>query len=222
MRFADGYTKRANSVTILSSNSFSSENQINKCEEEYNKEKLPCIFRLLSFNDNSQIESILDSRGYNSGDHSLVLLQEIKNREFNSTALSLLKVDEWMKYYCQLSKKDINDHFTHMKMIQRIEDEILLAVLRIDPQVVSCGLGVIHEGFFGIFDIVTHPKHRNQGYGQELINGMLSWAVKESAHAAYVQVVSDNEPAVRLYHKLGYALAYEYHYKIQNIAQHLS
>jgi ribosomal protein S18 acetylase RimI-like enzyme len=217
LRFAGGYTKRANSVTILSPNALPLESQIIRCEKAYNTEKLPCIFRLLSFNDNSRIESILDSRGYGLGDNSLVLVQEIQNKEFNLSELDELKVDEWMVHYCRLSEKDINDHSTHIKMVNKIKDDVLLVVFRKGSTIVSCGLGVIHEGFFGIFDIVTHPEHRNMGCGTELINGMLSWAVKRKAHTAYVQVVSDNKSAVRLYHKLGYILGYEYHYKIQNL-----
>ncbi len=71
------------------------------------------------------------------------------------------------------------------------------------------------DGYFGIFDIVTHPHHRNKGYGYELINGMLHWAAQNHADAAYVQVVTGNTPARGLYKKLGFDLLYEYKYKVQ-------
>ncbi|MBA3029092.1 MAG: GNAT family N-acetyltransferase [Desulfobacteraceae bacterium] len=215
-RFADGYTKRANSVTVLSPNSMVLENQILACEEQYHKKYLSCIFRLLSFNDNSGIESILDSRGYKKGDHSLVLTREILNTPFPSMVFPSLPVEDWMRHYCALSGKEFKDHATHIKMIHSIRDEHLLAVLLKNSRPVSCGLGVIHKGYFGIFDIVTHPDLRNKGYGKELVGGMLAWAVEKSAHTAYLQVVSDNRPAIRLYHGLGYGPAYEYYYKIES------
>jgi GNAT superfamily N-acetyltransferase len=84
----------------------------------------------------------------------------------------------------------------------------------------SCGLGVVSDGFFGIFDIVTHPQYRNKGYGYEFINGMLHWAIQNHTYTAYVQVIAKNTPAVKLYQKLGFELSYEYHYKIQNFALH--
>ncbi len=104
-------------------------------------------------------------------------------------------------------------------MISRIKDEILLVVLRRGSKEVSCGLGVIHNGIFGIFDIVSHNEYRNKGCGTELVNGMLSWAVNNGAHTAYVQVVAENKPAVSLYHKLGYVPGYEYYYKVQKFDQ---
>lgn len=215
-RYADGYTKRANSVTILHPNSISLEEQIVKHEQAYNNEGLPCIFRLLSFNDNTQIESMLNSKGYTNGDHSLVLSNNISNKDFQPLEFEKLTVNEWMKYYCQLRNKDIRNHSTHIKIINNIKDMYLLAILRKENNIVSCGLGVVHGGFFGILDIVTHPEYRNKGYGFDLINGMLNWAVQNSADTAYVQVLADNTPAVKLYKKHGYELSYEYHYKIQN------
>jgi ribosomal protein S18 acetylase RimI-like enzyme len=218
LRFADGYTKRANSVTVLSANSNDLENQILQCEEQYRRKNLPCIFRLLSFNDNSQIDSILNSRGYTKGDHSLVLVQEILNQPFQSIKFQAMTVDDWMRCYCELSHKDLKDHATHTKMINNIRDEILLAVLWKNSKAVACGLGVIHKGYFGIFDIVTHPDMRNKGYGKELVSGMLARAAEKNARTAYLQVLSDNQPAIRLYHNLGYGPAYEYYYKIQSEA----
>ena len=104
-------------------------------------------------------------------------------------------------------------------MINNIKGKYLLAVLPKNENIVSCGLGIISDGFFGIFDIVTAPQFRNKGYGYELINGMLYWAIQNQAYAAYVQVIAENTPAVRLYQKLGFTLSYEYKYKIQNFAR---
>jgi len=217
-RYADGYTKRANSVTILRPNSDSLESQILHYEDLYNSQGLPCIFRLLSFNDNLAIESLLNSRGYKNADHSLVLSQKLENKEFPSLDFDSMTIEEWMGHYCELNGKDIKHHSTHKKMINNIEGKYLLSVLKKDRKVVSCGLGVILDGLFGLFDIVTHPKSRERGYGFKLITGMIQWAVHNQAHTAYVQVVADNTPAVQLYRKLGYELSHEYHYKIQNLA----
>ena len=215
-RLADGYTKRSNSVTVLRPGSVSLESRIGQYEDLYNTKGQPCIFRLLSFNNNSEIENILNSRSYRDGDHSLVMSQDLKNRDFKPVVFDSIKVDEWMKYYCELSDKEIKAHSIHIKIIKSIKGKFLLAVLPENRKVVSCGLGIIADDFLGIFDIVTHPQHRNKGYGCELINGMLNWAVQNQAHAAYVQVIAENRPAIGLYQKLGFELSYEYKYKIQN------
>jgi GNAT superfamily N-acetyltransferase len=219
-RFADGYTKRANSVTILRPKVNPLESQILNYEHLYNMKGQPCIFRLLSFNNNIEIEDILSSKGYANSDHSLVLSQDLKNKKFQSLEFDPITVDKWMKYYCELSNKEIKAHSTHIKMIDNIKGKYLLAVLPKNKNIMSCGLGVVSDGFFGIFDIVTHPQYRNKGYGYEFINGMLHWAIQNHTYTAYVQVIAENTPAVKLYQKLGFELSYEYHYKIQNFALH--
>jgi N-acetylglutamate synthase len=215
-RFADGYTKRANSVTILYPGTDSLENRIQQYEQLYNSKKQPCIFRLLSFNDNTEIERVLDTRGYIKDDHSLVLSQDLKNRVFQAFEFDPVTVDEWMKYYCELSGKEIKAHLTHIKIINNINEKHILAALSVNNKIISCGLGVLSDGLFGIFDIVTHPQHRNKGYGYKLISGMLHWALKNGASTSFLQVVAENMPAIGLYKRLGYEPAYEYHYKIQN------
>lgn len=195
------------------------ENQVLHYEHLYNRKGQPCIFRLLSFNNNLEIESILNSRGYTNGDHSIVLSQGLTNKEFQSIEFNTITVDEWMKYYCKLCNREIEEHSTHIKIINNIKGKYLLAVLSKNKNIMSCGLGVISDGLFGIFDIMTHPQYRNKGYGYELINGMLHWAIQNHAYAAYVQVIPENTPAVGLYQKLGYELSYEYIYKIQNFVQ---
>ena len=217
LRFAKGYAKRANSVSVLSTGTENVVQNVIQCEEAYNSRNLPCIFRLLSFNDNFHIETILDQRGYIPGDHSLVLIQDIYNKTFSFPALRFLTSGEWLPIYCCLNEKDLSGYNTHMEMISRIKHQTLFAVSQKEHKDVSCALGVLCDGNFGLFDMVTHPYYRNQGYGAELITGMLSWAKQQGATTAYLQVVSDNMPAVRLYSKLGYKPGYEYHYRIQNM-----
>ena len=217
-RYSNGHTKRANSVTILQPDFHSLQSRILHWERFYNSQGLPCIFRLLSFNDNLELENELDLRRYKDCDQTLVLSQPLDGKAFLSTSLDSIAIEKWMAYYCELNDKDLTGQATHIKMIKSITDKYLPAVLRKNKKVVSCGLGVISDGLFGLFDIVTHPQCRKKGYGTEMVSGMLHWAMINRAHKAYVQVVAENTPAVKLYQKLGYELSYKYHYKIQTDA----
>jgi hypothetical protein len=49
IRFAGGYTRRANSVTPIYTPSLPIQQKIAACENFYQKKQLPTIFRLLSF-----------------------------------------------------------------------------------------------------------------------------------------------------------------------------
>lgn len=219
-RFTMGYTKRSNSVTILNHNRLPPEEQIKESEKSYNGKNLPCIFRLLSFNDNREIEEILNARGYTKDDHSLVMAMETGDKQFPDMEFGEVSIQTWMEHYCRLSIKRISDHKIHTEIIKNIKGEYLPALLKDSRgNVVSCGLGVATGSMFGIFDIVTHPEHRKKGHGFGLISGMLNWARHKGAKGSYVQVIRENLTAIRLYHRLGYRPLYEYHYKIQNFTK---
>jgi N-acetylglutamate synthase len=93
----------------------------------------------------------------------------------------------------------------------------LLGVLRSSDgaKPVACGMAAWDGLFVGLFDLVTAPEHRRNGFGTQLVCSMLEWARGKGAQEAYLQVVSTNVPAVRLYTKLGFQPAYEYFYLVQ-------
>jgi len=55
-------------------------------------------------------------------------------------------------------------------------------------------------------DMCVHVGHWRQGHGERLLRALLAWAGAESgAHKIELLVRSENEPAVALYRKLGFA-----------------
>ena len=75
-------------------------------------------------------------------------------------------------------------------------------------------MGVVQDKFVGLFDIVTDATYRNRGYGFQLVSDMLAWEKERGAQAAYLQVMLNNPPALRLYSKLGFKESYPYWYRI--------
>lgn len=82
--------------------------------------------------------------------------------------------------------------------------------------VVACGLGVLERGYLGIFDIVTDSRHRNRGFGEQIMVNLLKWGKENGAQHAYLQVLLNNAPALRLYSKLGFQENYRYWYGLKN------
>ena len=102
----------------------------------------------------------------------------------------------------------------HGAILNAIRTECAHAVLRDGEEVLACGLGVVERGLVGLFDIVTHPAHRRQGCGEELVRGLLAWGRERGAQTAYLQVAQANAAAQALYFKLGFAERYRYWYRI--------
>jgi ribosomal protein S18 acetylase RimI-like enzyme len=67
----------------------------------------------------------------------------------------------------------------------------------------------------GLFDIVVDPAARRRGAGKRITAALMAWGRSLGAAGAYVQVVASNVAAIGLYERLGFRVAYGYHYRIR-------
>jgi GNAT superfamily N-acetyltransferase len=217
LRFSRGYTKRANSVNALYPSSLDVEKKIARCEARYRERGLPPVFRLTPFASPPDLDRVLADRGYRQIDVTLVLYRELGPEAVGPTAPGLLRneeLDAWLDLFCHFSGSSLAKHQTHREILQAIAPRRLLASLADADQLVACGLGVLEDDVLGLFDLVTAPQQRRQGHGTRLVSGMLDWARQSGAAHAYLQVVAGNEPARRLYARLGFAELYRYWYRV--------
>ena len=214
-----GYTKRANSVTPIYTSSLPLQEKIVACENFYQKKQLPTIFRLLSFSPAAhELDSILAQRAYHRADHVLILSKEIvpappiQDPELHNVPLAV-----WLPLFCQFRQAPIEQHQRHKEMLKRIVPDPLFAILHKHGQPVACGVGVLENEVFGLFDLATTPEQRNKGYGTQLVAAMLDYARQNGARCAYLQVVNTNQAALHLYAKFGFHELYHYWYRIQSL-----
>ena len=207
LRFAKGYTKRANSVNPLFQSSINIEEKISHCEQLYTAKQQPAIFRLTQFARPSGLDKALAKHKYKCIDLTLVQylnLTTIVIPKERAVQLRDDTLDNWLETFSRLSATPLKKHQTHKEMLQIIPSTRLLAQLVDSNKTVACGLGVMENKFFGLFDLLTDPGERNQGYGAKLLRSMLRWAQEHDAVHAYLQVLDSNGPALHLYGKLGF------------------
>ena len=123
--------------------------------------------------------------------------------------------ETWHAAFARMNNVNPNRRATHESILRAILPDKCYASLRIDGHILGCGLGVLQAGYLGIFDIVIDSDHRGQGHGTLLMNALLAWGQAQGAQTAYLQVLRDNEPALRLYKKLGFKEKYQYWYRIK-------
>jgi GNAT superfamily N-acetyltransferase len=215
LRFADGATKRANSVNVIAPNRGGLQEVISYCESWFTARSQPAIFRLLSFVENDNLDSMLADAGYSFIDPSLVLHRDIRSIQGETISLASHDRSVWLEAYCDVSGIDLNSQKTHAEILARIPSSSIFAILEEQDQPVACGLGVIHEGYFGVFDLVSRKQVRNKGYGTNLVRSMIAWAKNCGAQHSYLQVTAQNTLAIRFYEKLGYRYLYHYWYRVQ-------
>jgi GNAT superfamily N-acetyltransferase len=218
VRFSQGYTKRANSVTPLYTSTRDTERNITACERLYARQGLPPIFRLTSFAAPPDLAGQLEARGYRILDPTQVLYRRLSDTPptpGKSAALRTEPLDTWIDLFCDLRQAPLEQHQTHKAMLAAIPTQTCFAALWVGNTPVACGLGVLEDDCFGLFDLITAPAQRNQGYGSQIVAGLLAWAHQRGARHAYLQVVESNAPARHVYEaKFGFEPLYGYHYYV--------
>ena len=221
LRFANGYTKRANSVNPLFASSLPTLDKIATCERIYREKGLRPVFKLTPFSHPAEIDDLLAQQNYKKIDETCVLYLDLTQLDIAQRAnhlpepLQIKELEEWLAIFCDLQESSIDSHQTHLAMLKLISSPCLPVTWQNEAGAhVASAIGVLENEYFGLFDMVTKPRYRQRGYGTKLIAGMLQWARQQGARHAYLQVVEANTPARRLYHKLGYRELYRYWYRV--------
>lgn len=221
LRFADGYTRRANAVyPLYEPQSKDVEEHIAACERHYSSKQLPTIFKLTPFAKPAGLDSLLAQKGYDLHADTCVQVASLSKLEppaIRTAQLEAACTEEWLNAFCLLSGKDEKEKGTMSQTLRKIIPSTCYAALYHEGDVVACGLGVLERKHIGLYDIVTAPAYRNRGLGTQLILNMLQWGAQHGAEHSYLQVLQDNAPALRLYEKLGFKEVYSYWYRIKAI-----
>jgi len=216
LRHSDGFTGRANSVQALGSSDRSIETRVTECERWYRERGRPPLFRLTPFSE-AGLDGFLADRGYDRFNRTLVLTRPLAGLEATSGGADLTEatLHEWLGRYASLVGRPAAPAAMG-QIIERAGGRALPALLW-DGQprrLRACGLAVLDDDLLGLFDLVVDADRRRKGYGEQLVRGLAAWGEAGGARRVYLQVTEDNEPALGLYDKLGFKLAYDYWYRI--------
>lgn len=220
LRFADGYTKRANSITPLYPSSQDLVTKIKRCEKIYRNFDLRPIFRLTDTAKSQALDRTLEELGYQKQDRVSVQVRAIdntgieNNRLFPTLASEIS--EEWLDHYVHAANLPLEHWNTLSTMLEIIPSSTCYAWLKDRPSFCSCGLGILERNYLGLFFMVTALKQRGKGYAGQLIAALLDWGKYNGATQAYVQVETNNQSAINLYRKLGFVEVYQYFYRLKS------
>ncbi len=218
LRLANGYTKRANSVTPLFPGTIGMLEKITYCEMFYRQRNMQPVFRLPSFLDTKILDETLAAKHYEHIDSTQVQFLDLRDASFNFSPHAAVLVGQegiraWLNAFHQLNKQRKDDQ-THEKMLNKITGQVGAVILTVENEIVACGLGVIEDQYLGLFDIVTADDQRRKGYGTILTQSLISWGQHNGARCAYLQVMENNDAANRLYSRMGFQECYRYWYRV--------
>lgn len=218
LRLANGYTRRANSINPLYPCRQPVLEKIRRGEELYRSRGLEVIFKMTPAVYPPTLDETLAAEGYRVDAQTSVQTMDLKTSDWppqNPVSLNENLSDEWFAAFCRMSSVSPQRASTLRQMLNLIAPRHCFASILFQNQVVACGMGVLQSGFIGFYEIVTDPGFRKQGYGQAIMQALMSWGQQAGAHTAYLQVMLNNPPALRLYARLGFKELYQYWYRVK-------
>lgn len=219
LRFAGGYTKRANSVNPTFVGRLPAVDKIPTCETHYERLALPTIFRLPSISPVPEVDGLLAERGYGRLDKTSVRLAKLgRALEIVDGAIEIGRTPsrEWLETQRRWHDLDRDRMARHQAILAAIPHPTAFVALREEGTIAALGVAVLQGEFACLNDISTDPGRRRRGLGRRLTAALMGWARLSGAEAAYLQVVKTNRPALALYGQLGFDRElYRYHYRMR-------
>lgn len=216
LRFSQGYTRRANSVHPLDGGVRGLAAKIDEAEDLYRAHGLPPTFKMTETSQPADLDAALAVRGYAWEAGTSVQVADIGPSERSDVAVETAwaQTAAWREAFHRMKDVPRERRTLHDRMLSQIPSQVGYATIGRVGRVVACGLGVVQDGWLGIFDVVVDEGERRRCHGERLMCGLLAWGREAGAERAYLQVMLSNVGALSLYRKLGFRQAYQYWYRV--------
>jgi ribosomal protein S18 acetylase RimI-like enzyme len=221
LRFANGYTRRANSVNPVFSSSLPVDEKIKHCEGLFQARGLNPTFKMTPQVYPENLDTILEKKWYREAATTSVQMLDLNTLEaptLDTVSITTTLTDDWLNATCRLNRVAERHAPTLAQILENIVPRHCFVALLQDGAVVSVGMAVVERGYMGLFDIVTDEQMRGRGLGTQLMLHLLNWGKSNGAAHAYLQVMTENKAAQSLYWKLGFREVYQYWYRVKGSA----
>ena len=221
IRFAEGYSRRANCVLPLYPGTASLAEKIAQCEALALSRGAEPIFKLTSAALPEELEAELERRGYvHEADTSVLVLEKLQPTEVLLPDNLRIRVTEnlenlWFAFYSATGGLNERQAAAAQAIMDHIVPQRRFVLLEGEDGPVACALTVVEDGWAGVFDVAVRQDLRGRGLGRRIMASTLAEAATAGAHRSYLQVFRGNRPAEELYRQLGYTAAYPYWYRVK-------
>lgn len=159
------------------------------------------------------LDTVLETRGYRR--HGSLLLQVARTARVMEQVRTLtVRLDERPSRAWFATWQAVNGASqAEWDMLGRIDLPSAYASAMVGDDVVAIGRAVADTGWGGVFSMATLPSARGKGAARNVLAALADWSAANGAEHMYLQVESDNTPAVRLYGRAGFTGICAYHYR---------
>jgi ribosomal protein S18 acetylase RimI-like enzyme len=218
LRFADGMSRRANSVNPLRMDVTSIARDVAAFQELYRAQELPLIVRVPSFLDpevGHELERLhFTSEGETCTIHGEFAMAAVKT----DTDIEVLSQasESWFSAMSKLQKHTPAQTEIYRRVIGHIALPAGFATLRKDGEIVAVAYGAVHDGLLCCESVIVDARMRGQGCGRRLMATLFAWAQGRGATGACLQVEASNVAGRALYRSIGLTTElHRYNYRRQ-------
>ncbi|MDQ3930606.1 MAG: GNAT family N-acetyltransferase [Chloroflexota bacterium] len=220
LRAASGLTRRANSV-YTSGPMPQHPDWLREVTGFYARRDLPVRFQI-SDGSPPGLVALLDELGYSreaytevqTASVAQVLAQRVGTVEWE--VLNSLYLEEaWLEAFLRIEGYDPALRDMYLTIMSAIGPAARFASVRLNREMVGVGMAVSERGWTGLFNIATAQHMRGRGVATAIVRDLAQWSAEQGAEHLYLQVMTSNEVAKRLYEKLGFSYLYGYHYRTE-------
>ncbi len=215
LRFAEGYSKRANSATPIVPGATLDADLIRHIASCFEARGIAPCFRLTGTEDPG-CNAELAAFGYELHDPSLVMVADLSAdlESDEEVRIGPAPKPRWISAAAAAYGGDKANADRLGRIVRLIRQPAAFATLSVDEEDAAWGLAVAERGYVGLYDIVIAPHLRGLGLGRRLVRALLHWGREERATQGYLQVRETNEIAHQLYRSLGFETAYRYTHRV--------
>jgi GNAT superfamily N-acetyltransferase len=214
-RFSGGYTKRANSINALASDSELTQEMKDTLEVPYRDRGLPPVWRLTPLAPPGT-DALLAAAGYRRIDESFIQVAALDDRFVLDPGVRFAPAPSpaWLAGFAELSPVAPAHRETMARMLSAIAQPVGFASVEDGEGPMAFAIGVVDGAHVGIFDVLVAPRARRRGLARRLTQSIGAWGRRHGATHAYLQVVATNAAALPLYESLGFKTVYSYSYRV--------
>ncbi|MDJ0944064.1 MAG: GNAT family N-acetyltransferase [Kiloniellales bacterium] len=218
--FDRGATRRANStLPNRLAPGADAEALIAEVERRYRDRGLAPCFKISPAATPADLDRRLAARGYDAEGQSLVLTagSAIAAGAEAAPGVDLQLLDAPTPAWCAACwpGAETAEAEARAAIARRIEAPRAFALAAIEGKTAGAAAIACRDGWACITAVNTLGAWRRRGVAWTLMAGLTEWAMRQAPEGLYLQVEADNTAARALYDRLGFKLAYPYHYRRQ-------
>jgi N-acetylglutamate synthase len=207
VRFAHGYSGRANSASAVVPGARMTTDLLDTIEALYRDASLMPSVRITPLAD-AAVEPMLMSRGYRIKDESRMMVMPLDRYRGVETdprvRIEGAPSRRWLAGVSshQAPSKRSADHL--FAIVSQLRVPAAFAMLESDGKAAGFGMCAIDRGWAELSSIIVDGAYREQALGRATVDALLAWAAQEGASNAFLQVDRTNSIACNLYASQGF------------------